>query len=61
MESAQCLLELSRGLRLCVEESVAGGRWSRRAVDVDDALVFVPRTDDAVLRLHVGVVLRQTL
>jgi hypothetical protein len=61
VESAQCLLTLSDGLRVCVEESIAGGRWSRRAVEVNDELVFVPRTDDAVLRLHVGVVLRQML
>jgi len=59
--SAQCLAELGLGLTVCVEEAASGGRWSRRAVDINDRLVFVPRTDEATLRLDLGVALRREL
>ncbi len=60
VEGAQCL-PLTSSLDACVEEFMGGGRWSQRAVIVQDRLFFVPTEDHQAFLFGLGIGVRERL
>ena len=60
VEGAQCLA-LTSTLEGCVEEFMGGGRWSQRALVVQDRLFFVPTENHQAFLFGLGIGVRERL